>query len=395
MKIFVILKNLYPLGKASTARIRCYTKGLTLNNVKCNVIIPISVEKYGKSPINTEKEGFYDGTYYKYIAKSPQRGSNVFIRQYNDFIDYIKTLLYIKKHVHQGDIVIIYEGGVLWHRLCANIVHSVGAKAVMELNELPYGTESETKTNIRKRKEMLNKAFPLYDGFLAISTALEQLALQYNPKAKTLKIPIITEDYPEPPANKEKEIYLFHSGSLSEQKDGILGMIEAFGEATQCISQPIKYYLTGNLKDSPHAKEIKQIIKRYHIEDKIIFLGFLKEDKLREYQRNCYLTIINKYDTQQNKYCFSTKLAEYLAFKRPVIITNIGEASYYLKDNVNAFIVSPHNPHLIAEKIIEAINNPEKAKKIGEEGYKLVTEDFNCEFQAKRMIKFFHDLYTK
>ena len=265
----------------------------------------------------------------------------------------------------------------------------------MELNELPYGTESETKTNIRKRKEMLNKAFPLYDGFLAISTALEQLALQYNPKAKTLKIPIITEDYPEPPANKEKEIYLFHSGSLSEQKDGILGMIEAFGEATQCISQPIKYYLTGNLKDSPHAKEIKQIIKRYHIEDKIIFLGFLKEDKLREYQRNCYLTIINKYDTQQNKYCFSTKLAEYLAFKRPVIITNIGEASYYLKDNVNAFIVSPHNPHLIAEKIIEAINNPEKAKKIGEEGYKLVTEDFNCEFQAKRMIKFFHDLYTK
>lgn len=58
MKIFVILKNLYPLGKASTARIRCYTKGLTLNNVKCNVIIPISVEKYGKSPINTEKEGF-------------------------------------------------------------------------------------------------------------------------------------------------------------------------------------------------------------------------------------------------------------------------------------------------------------------------------------------------
>ena len=152
--------------------------------------------------------------------------------------------------------------------------------------------------------------------------------------------------------------------------------------------------MTGNIKDSPHATEIQALITKYNLSDKLIFTGYLNEHELRKYQKNCILTIINKYETQQNKYCFSTKLGEYLALKRPVIITKVGEATFYLNDN-NAFIVSPGNPQLIAKKIIEIINNPQKSNEIASEGYKLTLKEFNYKYQAQRIISFFNQLNSQ
>lgn len=99
MKFYFVLKNMYPIGKASTARIRSYAKGLNKYNVEKQVLIPISPERFGQSPINKEKEGIFDDTYYLYLSGSPQRKSNVLLRKLNDFYGYIKTLQYLYQHV--------------------------------------------------------------------------------------------------------------------------------------------------------------------------------------------------------------------------------------------------------------------------------------------------------
>ena len=386
----------YPIGKASTARIRSYAKGLNKYNVEKQVLIPISPERFGQSPINKEKEGIFDDTYYLYLSGSPQRKSNALLRKLNDFYGYIKTLQYLYQHVKKGDIAVVYEGGVLWHALCALTIRYKKAKVIMELNELPYGTGKETYSAILHRKIMLNYIFPLYHGFFAISTSLMKLAEKYSPHSQTLKIPIIVESNKNiPKAHNTNGIYLFHSGSLSEQKDGILGMLKAFGIVSQKFPQPIKYYLTGRIQDSPHQKEIQQILQEYNIEDKVIFTGFLNEAELLDYQRNCYLTIINKYNTQQNIFCFSTKLGEYLACERAVITTDVGEATYYLQNDKNAYIIEPNNYMILADKILEALNNPVKNQQIGAEGFKLTQKDFNAEYQAKRIITFCQQLYNK
>lgn len=97
MRIFFILKNLYPYGKASTARVRSYAKGFTDNGITCNVIIPISMESYKEKAINTQSQGYYENTFYKYMSGSPKRSKNILVRQISDLFGYIKTLLYIKK----------------------------------------------------------------------------------------------------------------------------------------------------------------------------------------------------------------------------------------------------------------------------------------------------------
>lgn len=390
MRVFFILKSLFPNGKASTARVKSYTKGLTSYNINCKVILPIPLEKHNDPHINTQIEGEFNGVYFKNMSGTLRRNKNIIKRQLIDFKGYINTLWYLMKTLQKGDIVIVYEGGIFWHKIVANITHLKKCKVVMELNELPYGTGPQSNKTIQKRKKMLKNVFPKFDMFLTISESLTKLVQQYSPHSAVLKVPILIDNINTINNDKTiKEPYIFHSGTLTEQKDGILGMIEAFGIACQQVNQPLKYYMTGYLKDSPHAIEITQLIRKYHLEDKIIFTGYLNTKDLRVYQKNCLFTIINKYDTEQNKYCFSTKLGEYFALKKPVVITQIGEAMNYLQDNVNAFIIPPHNVNLLANKIIEIVNNPQISQRIGEEAYKLTQTDFNCILQAQNIIKFF------
>lgn len=389
MRIIFILDNLYPNGKASTARVREYGKGFVRNGVETLVWMPVPRQTYQDNEvINPDVKGTDEnGVAFECISGASKRNKNVFIRQLQDFWGYTLTLLKIIRECRQGDYFVLYEGGSFWHRLCIKTIRLAGGICGIELNELPYGTGVETVGKMKKREWYLKDIFPKLDFVWAISESLYELAQEYAPQAQIIKVPIMVEgqlegeDFPE-----QRVPYIFHSGTLYEQKDGVCGMLEAFGMACQKLQVPIEYILTGDLGESPHAEELKVIIKKYGIEDKVKFIGYLDLSTLRKYQKNCFLTIINKYDTQQNRYCFSTKLSEYLSFSRPVITTTVGEAKRYLKDGVNAFFVEPHRPELLAEKIVYAVNHPLETSAIGIEGHKLTEKEFDCVYQTRRII---------
>ena len=388
MRVIFILDNLYPNGKASASRVRSYGKGFISNGIDVLVLLPVPRQRYFETLINPFSQGVdQNGVAYKYMAGTSRRSKYVLIRKIQDIVGYSLTLASIFFRSRPDDYIIIYEGSPLWYYLCILVAHWRHLKVGLELNELPYVTGAETNKTKRKRRFVLSQIFPRVDFVLAISEPLVELSREHAKKALVVKVPIIVEgelqgdDFETP-----RTPYIFHSGTLYEQKDGICGMIEAFGMACQQINLPLEYILTGELKQSPHAEEIEEIVHRYHIEDKVKFVGYLDIPTLRRYQKNCCLTIINKYDTRQNKYCFSTKLSEYLSFARPVITTSIGEANNYLKDNVNALIVAPHRPDLIAEKIVYLIRHPQEAKRIGDAGHQLVEKEFNCVYQTGRII---------
>lgn len=390
MKVYVVLKNTFPIGNASTARVYNYCKGLVDLGIECEVVLPIAFEEYGATPKNKDAEGIYEGIKYKYISGSPQRGKYSALRFLKDKLDYINTLFYLFKNLRKGDFVIIYEGGCTWFRNLVKVIHMKGAKAIMELNELPYGTNVETPERILLRKKMLSEVFPLFDGFLSISRALYNLVSEYAPKAKNLLVPIIVDvsiaDNVIP--IKLNRRYIFHAGSLSDQKDGVTGMLEAFAIANRQIDNQLDFILTGYLEKSRDRKKIKEVIDRNHLSDYVKFVGFLSNEELRRYQAGSSLMIINKLDTQQNKYCFSTKLGEYLAFSKPIIITKIGEAMQYLDDS-NAYIAEVNDPYSISQKIVEIISNNEKAKNVGINGKTLAECEFSSFYQAKRVLRFF------
>ena len=254
----------------------------------------------------------------------------------------------------------------------------------------------ETQETIRLRKKTIEKQFPKLDGIISISDTLMNLAKTYTlPSCKHLKVPILVDfnKYHLPNNSSLAEIpYIFHSGTLFQQKDGILGMIESFGKAVAKINRPVKFISTGNIEKSPHRDEILTLITRYSLEDKVLFTGFLSDEQLKDYLSKATMVIINKYRTQQNNYCFSTKLGEYLAASKPVIITRVGEAMHWLKENESAYIIEPEDTDALAATIEHVFSHPQEARLIGEAGQKVCRECFDYRVWGKQIVQFFNTL---
>ena len=394
MKVYILTREPFPNGMAATNRIKCYAKAILEKGVPCEVLICTRTEVYGKAPKNMIGEGVFENIPYKYIGGTPLRGSNIVLRQINDRIDKMRTMQYLFKHLKEDDIVFGYCG-VFPHfiNMIIRITHMRKAFYFRDLCELPYGTSQETDRNIKLRKFTLFKQFPLCDGFIAISDALVTLAEKYKrTNAKVLKVPILVdfEKYCLTDQSNKVDIpYIFHSGTLYEQKDGILGMIEAFGIALRQIPFPIRFISTGKMENSPHKEAIHGLIEKYQLKDKILFTGYLSESELKDYLSKASLVIINKYDTQQNKYCFSTKLAEYLAASKPVIITKVGEAMNWLTNDKDAYIVETQRIDALAEKIVEAFTDVQKRYVIAENGFKTCKSSFDYRNYSKQLIDFF------
>ena len=394
MKVYILTREPFPNGMAATNRIKCYAKAILEKGVPCEVLICTRTEVYGKAPKNTIGEGVFENIPYKYIGGTPLRGSNIVLRQINDRIDKMRTMQYLFKHLKEDDIVFGYCG-VFPHfiNMIIRITHMRKAFYFRDLCELPYGTSQETDRNIKLRKFTLFKQFPLCDGFIAISDALVTLAEKYKrTNAKVLKVPILVdfEKYCLTDQSNKVDIpYIFHSGTLYEQKDGILGMIEAFGIALRQIPFPIRFISTGKPENSPHKEAIYGLIEKYQLKDKLLFTGYLSESELKDYLSKASLVIINKYDTQQNKYCFSTKLAEYLAASKPVIITKVGEAMNWLTNDKDAYIIETQRIDALAEKIVEAFTDVQKRYAIAENGFKTCKSSFDYRNYSKQLIEFF------
>lgn len=100
------------------------------------------------------------------------------------------------------------------------------------------------------------------------------------------------------------------------------------------------------------------------------------------------MVIINKYHNQQNTYCFSTKLGEYLAAAKPVVITNVGEVVNWLENGKSAYVIKPKDSNALANAIVQVFNNPDKARLIGRAGQQLCQRSFDYRVWSKPLVDF-------
>lgn len=392
MNVYILTKEPFPHGMAAVQRIKCYAKSILLENINCKVIV------YSRSSTKSTLpyKGIIDDIPYQFVGKSSRRAKGV-LGRIQSFLIQLWLPLFIFKKIKKGDIVFGYGIGNmhLWKFLIF-LIHKKKGFYVSELCELPYGTSIETPESIKNREYLYKHLFPIYDGFIPISVKLEELAYQYcNPECIVQKIPILVDyDKYNLPNNSStaKYPYIFHSGTLYEQKDGILGMIEAFGIATQKLDYKIHFVLTGNIEKSPHSKEILGLIEKYQLYNVIHFTGYLSDDELRNQLSKSSLVIINKYTTLQNNYCFSTKLGEYMAAGKPLIITRVGEAINWLTDNHDCLIVEPYNISQMSDAIIKIFSDSQLSEKLGNQARNTCINYFDYRNYGKKLILLFHKL---
>lgn len=396
MKVLVVFTSSYPIGSVSTDRVHNICKGLVENGADVKILITQPTEKI-KQINNKEVEGFFEGVCFKYIREKNLRKEYLLLRKIIDIWSHFLVILEVLFNRYKSDVTLVI-GPSFDFRLFLPFasIFSI-SKIFLEINEYPFVAKKQNCLTHIKRWILYNLIYPFYDGFVVISESLlKEVNMAKSIQATVIKVPILgSKVY----SDKSKNLsplnspYIIHAGSLYEEKDGILGVFEAFGMAVEHIERPLKYVFTGRISNSPHSEEIKKIIANYNLENQIVFTGYLDKKELFRYYKFASLAIVNKYDTRQNRFCFATKFTDYIAHEIPIITTTVGETMQYFINGFNAYLVPPGKSDLMASKIIQAINNPNQMKLIAANASQLIRQDFNYKYQGGRLVKFFEDNY--
>jgi len=116
---------------------------------------------------------------------------------------------------------------------------------------------------------------------------------------------------------------------------------------------------------------IRDLIIELNLNSKVTMCGF-SPNITKEYQ-NCDIVIFPSRWQEP----FGLVGIEAFSNKKPVIGFDVGGVAEWLKDGINGFLVKEGNLQSMAEKIDMLIDDTETAQLFGENGYKMVKEEYN------------------
>lgn len=373
MRVSIVYSSAYPGPNPGAKRIALYVRGLRSAGVAANVIC----------------------TY------RPTSG-RVWCLAWK-IIQPIIVVAHLVRRANKVDVIIAYGFG--WVSLLTLRAYTLacGNRLVLELNELPGAVYANWFTEwwlpkTINRLLLSRLVLPMIDGFIVISRALEEFVLrEVGAGVAVIRVPILIDTHLSQRSTIDKQVtkpFLLHSGALSDRKDGIVGVFEAFAKVNVELSGGLHFYLTDSTAPHVTRMAINTIVRSYDLQANVHFLGMISEEELIWFQRNCSMLILNKPDNDQNRHNFPTKIGEYLRERRPIIFTPVGEMASFLTDGVNAIETPVDRPDILAKKIRFVLENPVHTDKLANHGYELAAAQFDFRNHGGRLATFISNLVT-
>ena len=121
------------------------------------------------------------------------------------------------------------------------------------------------------------------------------------------------------------------------------------------------------------------------LKDNLEFIGFIPDEKLAEYYNKCSVFVLPSISSTQEG--FGIVVLEALACETPIISTEIVGVAEDVKKNNAGIIIPPKDLEVLADAIIKLLNDKDLAKKMGENGRRLVEERYTWKRVAEMTEK--------
>lgn len=392
MKVYIITTESFPNGMAATERIHCYAYAIAQHSIDCEILVVNRLEDANSPLGNFKCQGELNGYAYRYMGKTTMLSKGRVKRTFNRVIDTFNLFCYLIRNLKRGDCIIFYSYNTVLLDIVKIVKRLKYAKLFIELCEHPSIQFKHFRgKNVEDTAIGLRQLLKNVSGVFVISHPLKDLVDNATCKQmNTCLLPIMFYEEQKKLAITKEPLgfrYIFHSGSLTQKKDGILSILEAFALSISKLPKDVKYLITGSLEKSPDYKKIVRLIEKYDLSDRVVFLGYLDKSDLRWYQENAYMAIIYKEDNLQNQFCFATKIGEYLRAGLLLLISKTGEQVYYLKDNESC-IYHDNNVEHLANLIVTSFVNAKNRDIIALAGLKVAYDKFFCKNYHNHIINF-------
>ncbi len=130
--------------------------------------------------------------------------------------------------------------------------------------------------------------------------------------------------------------------------------------------------------------QVQKLVKKYHLEDKILFLGFRNDI-------NAILEITNLVLSVSKQEGLPLNIMEAMAKQKPIIVTDCRGNHDLIKHNKNGLVVPINDPQKLILAIKKIKNNPKLASKLSKDNLK-IAKNYDIETILPQYTKIYKDL---
>jgi len=296
----------------------------------------------------------------------------------------LSTRLYLRQFVRSlqsGDIVYVYTFPEL-------------AIALSKRNDISVYVERTEHDDVSFQCYVKQVKVPDFlaacrqiSGMIVISQGLKQYYIENgcHPDRVNIVNMVVNTNRFNGLQKQPSEPYIAYCGTASNNKDGVDQLIKAFALVVKQHPE-YKLYIIGSTPSTKQRFSNYELVKELGIENNVVFTGSIPAAQMPKMLKNADILALDRPDNQQAKYGFPTKLGEYLMTGNPVVVTKVGDIPLFLKDGESALLADPNNAQDFADKLCWAIENPDRAKGIGENGEKVARQSFNYLTETKKIL---------
>jgi len=222
----------------------------------------------------------------------------------------------------------------------------------------------------------------LFNGIVAVTP---DIARKFNPTKTILlrNLPILRliNNAKRLEIEKEKPIIIYAGG---------LGRVRGIKEIIQTmelVGDKAELWLLGRWENEEFKKECEGLAGWKYAK----YLGLVPLTEVYKYMKVADIGISILYPIKNYITSLPIKAFEYMACSLPMVMSNF---SYWQEIfSECALFANPYEPNDITDKILYLIDNPDKAKPLGDRGRQLAGEKYNWEAESKKLVGLYEDLF--
>lgn len=385
MNIILVSSGQYPDSHAAAIRHSTLAKGLIEIGDEVSFLLLTPQNWNGNNKLN------YFGTHFKTLNN--YNGSNKILKNYHQLkaIFKVKRILNELASKKKIDGLVIFTIDILPIYFLIKAARALGIKVFHERTELPYALGRQTIKEKELLRFYLNNLIPKFDGIFLISDKLISYIKQFNNATKKLLTVVDLSFFQTSKSSLYEFPYIGYCGTISGSKDGVPILIEAFAKITDQFPS-LKLVLVGNNSNTIAIKDTLDSIAKFGVEKKVIFSGLIDRETMPTILCNAQILVVAKPDNEQNSGNFPIKIGEYLATGVPIVVTSVGEIPLFIQDGENGFLAIPGSAESFAQKMRTALENPKKAKEIGQKGRLVAEKLFDYKLQSAIMSNYMKEV---
>lgn len=388
----------FPDGTGSTARVIAFAKGMMRNGALVNVFCPKPTENKKTGLRNIQLKGVYENIPFEYTCGQRLIANT----RIGALLLYVKGLFRtcfaiqrIQRKKPVDAILLWYAEAPLNFIFFKILAKSIGAVLILEKSEYPY-VYCEKTLSVRMMMMFYERiTLKSIDGVIVISEFLREYFYSHLVRSdRILKIPILVDTDRfnlKQNSNKFVKHKIIYCGNL-EHQDEVTELLKAFGQ----ISNEFPLWtleIIGPLPDLDVIATLNLLAIEKGIVDRVIFAGAVSRNKIPTMLLDGDIMVLPRASGTFSMAGFPTKLGEYLATGKPVVVTATGCINEYLLDRVSAYLVKPDDVNAFAEVLRYVIYHYNEAIEVGNNGRNVAIREFDSNVQSKRILNFIAQLH--